>query len=149
MRRRVARLIDGRPRSLVAVAGLFAASSVVGAISMISVAEARRSVVTLAVTLLGVLIARGLLRLRDGWRICALALVFLTIALLVFSVAALTWSGPVTITFVRGDGGVVSDGVLGAVFAAVGVVLGWMAWVLTRPRILRLFGNAVPADDLA
>jgi hypothetical protein len=99
----------------------------------------------LNVGVLSLFIGVGLLRYSRGWRTCAL--VFLWLAMIGFPLAAvfmLFTDQPLQFTVFDQPMGEVPRGV-GVGVAALGFALAvWQYWVLTRPRVRRLFG--VPAD---
>lgn len=88
--------------------------------------------------ILAIPIGLGLRTRRDGWRIAELGTAFLCVSVSAMSILLLVGSGGST------GPGRAQDVVWGtlSVLGASVAASGWVAWVLTRPRVLRLFGNA-------
>jgi hypothetical protein len=99
-------------------------------------------VATIVLTVLGVVVGTGLLTLREGWRICAVAALYLGIVLLAVGVLAMGGRTGFRVTAIDNNGQVISDSVALAIVGGFAVLFGWMAWVLTRRTIRELFAQA-------
>jgi hypothetical protein len=125
---------------------VFVVAFALGVWSLVVVPEARAAVLNIAITVLCAAIAWGLLTLREGWRIAALAVLSLGIAAFAVGIAVTMWSGPFTVQFVGNDGHAVSDAAVVSALVAGLALIGWMVWTLTRPGIRRAFDRGGRAD---
>jgi hypothetical protein len=127
------------PTSLKVVAALFILSGICSLIDV--VVSLMHNNINFGV--LGLFIGPGLLRLRRGWRTCAL--VFLWIAMIgvpIIAVLFLTSSGPVDFVLFGQKVGHASKEFCIAIVAVVFALAVWQYRVLTRPDVRRLFGVA-------
>jgi hypothetical protein len=134
------------PIPLKIVAGLFILGGLSSAIDVLI--RLTQGSLFLNLGVFGLFIGLGLLRYSRGWRTCALA--FLWLAMIGFPLAAvvmLATDQPLRYAVSGLETGDVPKA-LGVAVAVGGFALAlWQYWVLTRPRVRRLFG--VPAEPPA
>jgi hypothetical protein len=130
------------PLSLKVVAGLFFLFGLGSAVEVLI--RLAQGSIYLNIGVLGLFIGAGLLRYDRGWRTCAL--VFLWLGMIGFPLAAvllLATPLPLSFTLFGQQMGEAPKGA-GVAVAALGFALAlWQYWVLTRPRVRRLFGVPV------
>lgn len=127
------------PTSLKIVAILFIVGGIFAVIEVIVSLMNNRISINFGV--LGLFIGPGLLRLRRGWRTCAL--VFIWIALIGVPIIALLFlvvQGPLDFKIFGQPVGHVSKGFGFIAAAIVFAVVFWEYRVLTRPDVRELFG---------
>lgn len=108
------------------------------------VVRATQSYIQLNFAVLGIPICFGLLRLSQGWRICALVFAYAKLLLVFFGwLLFLQRSGAVTYGVFGLQLGVVARGWLFTTVAVAVALTLWELHVLTRPLVRRLF----VADD--
>lgn len=133
-------MIQQIPISLKIVAWLFIINGVSAAIEMMVLLMNHQ--INLNFGVLGIFIGIGLLKLRNGWRICGLVFIWIALILMpVLLLIMLSVSGPLDFKFFGLQVGHVGKGpvmILGLLLYAL--VL-WERWVLTRSDIKILFQN--------
>ena len=115
----------------------------VGALSAVDMAfDLARGNISLNLGVLGFFVGAGLLRHSRPWRVVALVLACLAIAAsLVLGIVMLVSDQPIVYSG-WGQAGTLPSAA-GLPFAAIVLAVGlWQLWVLTRPRIRRLFQPA-------
>jgi hypothetical protein len=128
----------GYPIALKVVAWLFIIFGVLAVLEIVAALFAGR--VSLNVGVLGIFVGRGILRLRRGWRTCALVLLWLCMIIVsVVAVMILAGAGKMTLfgTRVGRHEALVFGLPLTLGYLALGI---WQYRVLTRPDVRRLFG---------
>ena len=130
---------DRLPTALVVVAWLFILSGAAALLGiLVGLTNGRMSFNT---SVVGLFVGPGLLRLRPGWRTCALVLIWIGLILSpVLAIVMLNAPGSVAINFFGlsvGKGPVLLAWVL---LAAMITLLVWQYRVLTRPDVRQLFG---------
>jgi hypothetical protein len=87
-------------------------------------------------------IGLGLRARRDTWRIVALGLGFLGVLIAGFGLLVMLGAPGFDLALLRADGEALPPSTALPVLTGIGCVGGWLAWLLTRPLVLRAFGNA-------
>ena len=127
------------PASLVVVAVLF----IIGGVS--SVIEVLLSLmnghININFGVLGLFIGPGLLRLRRGWRTCALVFIWLGLIFApIVALLVLTTNGQANFNVFGQRVGGIPDVLALAIVAVVFAIVLWEYRVLTRPDVRELFG---------
>ncbi len=126
------------PLALKIVAVLFILNGIFAAIEMLVSLTNNRFNINFDV--LGIFIGRGLFRLSEGWRTCALA--FLWIGLIVYPIIGfmlLNYSGPLNFNFFGQQAGHASNEFTLTLVTAFFIYTLWQYHVLTREDVRRVF----------
>lgn len=126
---------DMIPRNIAIVAAIFLVWGVLSIFEMIE--QLRYGMVGIELGALGIPMFFGLLRLRNGWRICALVLIWIVLAMLLlnFVLSFLSLLG-----YINFDGIKIHNPSLAiAITPPLFILAIWVYRVLTRPRTKRLF----------
>jgi hypothetical protein len=126
------------PISLKIVAWLFILSGVSAVLEI--VLSLMNNHVNLNFGVLGIFIGNGILKLRNGWRICGLVLIWISLILYpVIFLILISHSGPLDFNIFGQKVGHVSQSVVIIPGLLLYALLLWERWVLSRPDIKSLF----------
>lgn len=129
---------DTRPLSLKIVAWLFIIGGCFAVIEVIT--GLLRGHININFGVLGIFIGIGLLKLKNGWRVCALIFLLFTLILMpIIVVIMLSMSGNAQFNVFGQPAGEIPKGFVVLFALPVYLLTAWQFYVLTRPELRALF----------